>query len=175
MKTTLSSILLLAITVSASGQNKYMAKEMKFIEDNLNTIEINNKDVSKASIGWHLLHILKVINGIYEEADNSNPENYKSESNIKWFYVSFFGKIPRGKVKSPSEFNPKSDIKVDEIKEELAKARLNIKQWKSLSSKSHYKHPVLGLLNRRKSKRFIKVHSKHHIRIIKDILKQGYN
>jgi phosphoribosyl-dephospho-CoA transferase len=113
---------------------------------------------------------LQVINRVIDEAINSNPAEFNSKSNSKWWYVSTFGKIPRGKVKAPDVVNPSFDITKEDIKTTLEYARLSVSELSSLEKNNFYEHHVLLHLNKRKIKRFLKVHTRHHLRIINDII-----
>jgi len=168
------TFLITSITISTNqivAQDFTLDEQFSKIESYLVDMEKLNIDVSKAPVKWHLLHVLEVINGVYKEAKNSNPENYKSGSNIQWFYVATFGKIPRGKVTSPEGVNPSYDISEKQMNEALEKAKESVKNWKTLQKNSFYAHHVLLNLNKSKIKRFLKVHTNHHLKIVKDILK----
>lgn len=165
------SILIISNTVIVS-QEEPISEELALIEHYINVMDIVNEDVSGAPIKWHLLHMLQVINGVYAEAEKSNPNTYNSKTNLKWRYTSIFGKIPRGYVKAPNNVNPTYDISEKDIREELEKAKLSLKAWNTLQKNSYYNHHILLHLNKRKIKRFYKVHTKHHLKIVRDILRK---
>jgi len=170
------SVLLLFILftfnfLSVNAQILDLDKELNQIESYLSSMDKINVEVSKAPVKWHLYHSLKVINGVLKEAQNSIPEEYNPKTNRQWRYVSIFNKIPRNKVTAPSKVNPSYNIQKDQIIAELQKARKSIEGWSDLEKNNFYKHAVLANLNKRKIKKFLRVHSRHHLKIVKDILK----
>ena len=54
-----------------------LEKELKFIEDSIQFKERKNLKVSKATVGWHLDHSLKVLNSVLFAIKNSDPKLYK--------------------------------------------------------------------------------------------------
>lgn len=162
-------IVLTPICISAQELN--LEKELTKLESYIVDMEIINNEVSQAPVKWQLLHILQVINGVCKKASASNPNDYNSKSNIKWRYVSTFGKIPRGTIKAPKNVNPTYDINENDIREALKMAKRSITNWSNLEKNNFYSHAVLLDLNKRKIKKFLKVHTRHHLKIVKDILK----
>ncbi|MBW1294745.1 DUF1569 domain-containing protein [Aquimarina litoralis] len=129
-----------------------------------------NSSVSKAPIAWHLDHMLKVINKINTILGNSDPTVYENRFNF-WRTISFtFRYIPRGKGKSPASVLPPNEIKTESILSQLEEARTNLSNFESLDQNANFMHPVFGQLNKSQSKCFLKIHTKHHLKIIRDIL-----
>ena len=83
-----------------------------------------------------------------------------------------FNSIPRGRGESPSSVRPKENVSEEEISEHLKNAKEILTLLDSLPEKAHFKHPYFGMLNRKDSKEFLKIHTNHHLDIIKDILKE---
>ncbi len=127
--------------------------------------------VSKVSVAWHLDHGLKVINGIYSALRKSEPSQYKKNYNLTRSAVYFAGAMPRGVGKSPKSVLPPEEILVADINKQLEEARGNIEKLKALPINANFKHPVFGVLNRDQSIRFLEIHTEHHLKIIRDILK----
>ncbi|MDH7446984.1 DUF1569 domain-containing protein [Aquimarina sp. 2201CG14-23] len=126
--------------------------------------------VSEVPIAWHLDHSLKVINRIHDILKNSDPMVYEKRFNLARSFSFTLGYIPRGKARSPAAVLPPKEIRTEDILAQLEKARNNIKELEVLDPNSNFVHPVFGQLNTRQSKRFLKVHTKHHLKIIRDIL-----
>ena len=72
-------------------------KQLQYIQEYLPFINKKQVNISKATVGWHLDHMLKVINAVFEGVKNSNPKEYKKQFNglrLLFFTMGFF---PRGK------------------------------------------------------------------------------
>lgn len=172
-----SILVLLFVSLISSAniiaQELDLDEEFSELETCISEMEELDTTVSKAPVKWHLLHALQVINGVYEQANGSSPADYSSKTNVKWRYVSVFGKIPRGKVKAPNAVNPSFDIDENEIRTELEKAKKSLSKWSSLEENNFYTHAVLLDLNKRKLKKFLTIHTQHHLKIVSDILKSN--
>ena len=170
-----SAFLFIALLSSATISNAQqidLSEEILQIESRISVMEASDTTVSAAPVKWHLLHMLQVINAVYDEALASNPDQYDSKSNIQCFYVSTFQKIPRGKVTAPDRVNPSFEISEGEISSELAKTREKLANWDSLEEDSYFHHFMLLNLNKRKMKKFLRVHTRHHLKIVSDILEK---
>jgi hypothetical protein len=148
-----------------------LSKEFSFIKDFIKFEERENLSVSKASVGWHLDHSLKVINSVCATLRVSNANDYKKEFNglrILTFTLGFF---PRGKAKSPKRVLPPAIIKKKDIENQLEEAIKNIASIQELQENQYFTHPLFKQLNKKQTVRFLKLHTNHHLKIIKDILK----
>lgn len=141
------------------------------IETYLPMASKSNTKVSERGVDWHLDHILKVVNSICVAVQNSDPEEFNPKFNIYKNLILFSGYMPRGKGRSPKSFNNLDPINLEEIIEQFLKAKTNLAGLDKLSKNHHFKHPIFGHLNLIQTKRFIKIHSHHHLKIIRDILK----
>ena len=145
-------------------------KEFLEIENAISVMEKTNPSVSQSPVKWHLLHLLGVINTVIDEASNSNEADYNPKSNFNWFYVSTFQKMPRGKVEAPDKVNPNLDISQKDIRTELENAKLSLSKWSDLNKNNFYEHHVLLHLNKSKLRKFLKIHTRHHLKIVRDII-----
>ncbi|MFT6065240.1 MAG: hypothetical protein ACJAQX_001109 [Polaribacter sp.] len=148
-----------------------LSKEFSFIKDFIKFKERENLSVSKASVGWHLDHSLKVINSVCATLGVSNANDYKKEFNglrILTFTLGFF---PRGKAKSPKRVLPPAIIKKKDIENQLEEAIKNIASIQELQENQYFTHPLFKQLNKKQTVRFLKLHTNHHLKIIRDILK----
>ena len=133
-----------------------------------NTIDL---EVSKVPVAWHLDHSLRVINSISRALEQSDPAKFTRNYSF-WRIVFFMTKhIPRGKGKSPKQVKPDEEITLEELGRRLEFARKNIRMLNSLPKKANFPHPYFGQLNLSQSIKFIRIHTKHHLKIIEDILK----
>ena len=130
-----------------------------------------NLEVSNGSIGWHIEHTLKVISRISEALEKSNTKEYVWKFNFGRYFILAINKIPRGKGVAPKVVIPEGNITSESLKNSISNSREAIKKIESLKPAHFFTHPYFGDLNLRTSKRFLDIHTKHHIKIISDIIK----
>jgi len=175
----LSAILVLTLGVFTLKPMLQEELPSNFLKDELTELKSYmvyqdsiNPQVSKVSVGWHLDHTLITINEVYKVVDTSSVENYKRRFNIGRAIMFTMNKIPRGRAKSPDQVRPAEISIGDSIISHLKQAKSYVKQIDSLPKKAHFKHPFVGTLNKKQAKRFLKIHTNHHLKIIRDILKR---
>jgi hypothetical protein len=56
------------------------------------------------------------------------------------------------------------------LKDSIAKAKENIASLASAQKNHYFEHPYFGKLNLKPTIKFLKIHTKHHLKIINDIL-----
>lgn len=130
-----------------------------------------NKAVSLKPVSWHLQHSLLVIQQICYALQNSNPTEYKWRFNFWRLVVMGKNKITRGKGKAPSRVLPKEEITAELLAETFAKTKQDVVKLTNLQANHFFNHPFFGDLNLKPSKKFIALHTQHHLDIIEDILK----
>ena len=129
-----------------------------------------NDAVSKSDVAWQIDHSLKVLNLVTNSIIHSNPEDYKWRFN-KWRLLLFtLGYMPRGKAKAPKIVKPPEVITLDDLKAQVQLAYNNVERLKPLNKNASFTHFVFGQLNRDKTIQFLKLHTNHHLKIIKDML-----
>jgi hypothetical protein len=130
-----------------------------------------NTTVSAGSVGWHIHHSLLVGLNIIQAVERSDAGNYKWKFNMRKALVFTLNKIPRGKAKAPESVRPKEQMSTAAMKEhiELLKNRLTVLE--TLHPNNYFKHPFFGNLNVKATIKMLKLHTKHHIGIINDIIK----
>lgn len=149
---------------------KMLDKEFRFIKEYMIHKEEKNVKISKASVGWHLDHSLKVINSVYGVLKSSNPGDYKPEFNGLRLFTFTLGFFPRGKAKSPKRVLPPEIIVKEDIENQLEKAIENMSMVASLEDNQFFTHPLFTQLNKKQTLKFLRLHTNHHIKIVKDIL-----
>lgn len=139
------------------------------LESHIPDFEKTNSVVSQSTIGWQIDHSLLVINNVVDRLKDSNPASYKWR--FKWIriYIQITNKIPRGKVRVPKSVNPIDIATIEEIQTKLELARKNIADISTLPANSYFTHPFFGDLKLKSAIWFLKLHTKHHLKIIKDI------
>lgn len=133
---------------------------------------IKNDAVSTSTIGWQIDHTLKVFNAVSQWTENSNPDDYKYKFSL-WRSVLFpLGYIPRGKVRAPKATQPPDIILKEAILNQIQIAYTHIEKLKTLPKNSYFNHFIFGNLPKKKTLRFLEMHTNHHLKIIEDILKK---
>jgi hypothetical protein len=142
------------------------------LETKIEHSEKLNTAISKAPVGWHVQHSLIVVSQIINAIEKSNPAEYQYKFSMRKFIVYTLNKIPRGKAKAPEVALPKEKMNADEMKKsfELLKTRLAVLD--TLQPNNYFRHPYFGNLNLKATIKMLKLHTKHHLNIINDILKQ---
>lgn len=147
-----------------------MTSLMQELEGYLSYSDVVNPKVSKVQVAWHLDHSLKVINAVCDALSASDPNLYKKQfSGNRWICFTF-NYIPRGIGRAPRSVRPPDNISTNEILEQLQLAKHKIVSLDTLDDRANFNHPYFKILNRDQSKRFLKLHTQHHLKIIRDIL-----
>ena len=146
--------------------------------DKLTTIEscipffekINTK-VSKASVGWQLDHSLKVINAVIPAMQKSDVNKYTDTFTFLGKILLFFQTFPRGKAKAPKHLVANSTISKKDLLDQLNQAKTNVKLLTVLRENAYFKHPTFGNVNKKRAITFLNVHTNHHLKIVKSIIR----
>ncbi len=125
--------------------------------------------VSAKGTYWHADHLLKVISSIYSALDNSDPEAYKWAFNLSRLYIYILGFIPRGIGRAPRAVRTDGEISQDDLLQQLDEAEKLIIKLDELPGNSFFKHPYFGNLNVKNTRWFLRIHTRHHLKIIRDI------
>lgn len=144
---------------------------LKEMEEYIPLFQSRDQNVSVVNVGWHLAHSFKVINSVCYALKVSDPSKYKSEFNLKRIFVLTSGFIPRGKARAPEAVIPAEVLSVDDLITDLNSARINLGEFDSFQENNYFYHPYFRQMNKKQAQRLLEVHTKHHLKIIRDILK----
>lgn len=142
------------------------------LEDKIDTHETINSTVSEASVGWQIDHSLKVLNAVVAALKESDPEKYHWKFNKTRLLIYTLGFFPRGKVKAPKSVRSYENITLNDLKIQFATLKSSLQQLNILDNKANFHHPIFGVLNLKQTIYFLQLHTKHHLKIINDILKK---
>ena len=129
-----------------------------------------NIKISKSNIGWQLDHTLKVVNSVCTILAKKHSKKYKKNFNLLRSVLFTLGYIPRGKAKAPKFVNEQKPISSESLYEQLNNAKTHLKRVESLSENAYFIHHAFGTLSKNKTIRFLEIHTKHHLKIVNDIL-----
>lgn len=142
------------------------------IEKNIEKTDVVNHAVSAKSVGWQLDHILNVLIAVSENIPNSKPENYTPKFSFLKSFILTTGYIPRGKGKAPKfTIGTEEKYTPEFLQDKLKRAKQGVNNIPTLHKNNYFNHPLFGKMNRDTTIRFLKIHSKHHLKIIEDIVK----
>lgn len=146
-------------------------KELSFIKEHIQYLEKENLQVSKVNIGWHLDHSLKVINNVLAALKDSNPKEYQQKFNTLRILTFTLGFFPRGKARSPKRVLPPEIILKKDVENQMETAIKKLKEIDNIDSNQFFTHPLFDQLNKKQTIKFLGLHTNHHLKIVKDILK----
>lgn len=148
-----------------------LEKKLELMESFIPIFEKSNSKISKVSVGWHLDHSLKVINGVINTLKTSDISSYKNNFTFIGRIFFIIGHFPKGKAKAPKRVLPPDDILQDDILSQINTAKERIYQISSLDDNAYFQHPIFGNINKKRVVRFLEIHTNHHLKIVKSILK----
>jgi len=131
----------------------------------------SNQTISEGNVGWHIVHSCLVINSVCAAVIKSDATKFIKKFSIKAFFVLLFNAIPRGKAKAPSFTVPSEELNPASILQSIEASRKNIEALSKACKNQFFTHPFFGDLNTANTFKFLAVHTHHHLKIIKDILK----
>ena len=146
-----------------------LAQQLAEMEAMIPLAQSKNWNISDATVGWHIAHNTLVINQVIAAVAQSDPSNYRPKNSWRKFVVFLTKYIPRGKVKAPKAVEPPTEM---DLLEALERASIGILNLLSAAPNQYFTHPFFGDLNRRKTIHFLWIHTEHHLKIARDILKK---
>ncbi|MFT5857957.1 MAG: hypothetical protein ACI865_000041 [Flavobacteriaceae bacterium] len=141
------------------------------LEKHIENYEVINTGVSAKSIGWHIDHVLRVNNSVSKAMKESDPSKYSYSFNLTRSYIFTRNSIPRGRARAPKAVVATEKIEKSELLRRLKDNRAYMQSLSSLPPKSNFKHPYFGVLNLKQTIKFMRIHTEHHLKIMRDILK----
>ena len=133
-----------------------------------------NPNVSRATVGWHLAHAFKVVIEVVKAIEQPKETSYRWTLNWSRMYVLTFAHIPRGSARSPKSVVPRDDITEAYLHQLFEEAQKAVKRLEALPKSAHWHHPYLGEMNQRMTRRFVYVHTRHHEKIVGEVMGEGF-
>ena len=170
----MAGILLLssATSMESDKRNSNLKVKLNEVASYIAVRDTINLEVSEASIAWHMDHIYLMVNQLYKALEYSDESNYKAESNKTRDYVFTSNTLPRGKVTAPASVRPAENVTINTLQMHYDEALATVEKLPMLAEKKHFNHPILGTMNRDETIKFLTIHTEHHLKIIRDILKK---
>jgi hypothetical protein len=142
------------------------------LEERLPDYTLTAPYVSQSSLGWQIEHTLLTFNLILKQLQRSNPNDYRWKLNWNRILIFTLGFIPRGKAKAPKVVQPQHEITLEGLQQHLQEAYRLLEHVHLLDSDAYFEHPFFGALDKKSTLYFLKLHTQHHLKIIKDIAKE---
>jgi hypothetical protein len=115
-------------------------------------------------------YLFMILYQVYISILDETPGGFKKFS-IKAFLVLLLNSFPRGKAKAPSFTLPSEELNPASILKSIQAARTSIEALAKAGKNQYFTHPIFGDLNSGQTFKFLGVHTNHHLKIIKDIMK----
>ncbi|TAH08374.1 MAG: DUF1569 domain-containing protein [Sphingobacteriia bacterium] len=144
-----------------------LLEQLRALTANSNALDAK---ISAASVGWHIDHSLLVINQIVNALKQSDPNTYTTKFNFKRWLVFNLNRLPRGKAKAPKHVIPRNEFELSVTMEQMDRAIQHILDLDQLNRDHYFQHPFFGTLNLKRTRKMLSLHTKHHLKIIHDIL-----
>lgn len=130
-----------------------------------------NLSVSKGNVGWHIDHCYRVIIGIIKSMQKSDPVDYKWSLNLMKILIMKSNWYPRGRVKAPKAVDNREIIQLEGLEKLNLLAKKMESEANELAAGHYFKHPYFGDMKRDEAMDFLGLHTHHHLKIVRDILK----
>jgi len=129
--------------------------------------------ISAWSVGQQLDHLLNVAEGVFSRLTGEGEE-VVGGINVTGRILLGIGWLPRGVGKSPKAVLPAEAPGAAELGERLTRLRgdyrdLRFRTALLASRRRLLRHPYFGALDCAQSLRFVAVHTRHHLKIVRDI------
>jgi hypothetical protein len=126
--------------------------------------------VSDWSVGMHVHHCCLAMIEIWDELIASTPPPPHSRWSLRTAVLFLSGRIPRGRDRSPEVAIPQHDVSKEELLSLLERCQQIVTDVRRLDPGAWFRHFAFGVLDRDKAFKFIRIHNRHHLRIIADIV-----
>jgi hypothetical protein len=144
---------------------------LRQIEDRITRPDRTAPAVSAWSVHRHLdhtalsaLHMARLIRDLGAGRGESS-----GRPKLTGRVVLLTGWIPRGKGKAPDFTAPAESVDAARVREMVEEVRAILAEDGSPRGKLRAPHPLLGSFTARQWRRFLTVHTRHHLKIVRDI------
>jgi hypothetical protein len=141
------------------------------LESHIPHNEVADPNVSRGPVGWHIAHSLLTINVVADALVSSKPEEYQWKFDWRRSFLLAFGNIPRGKIRAPQAVQVEQAPDKAALAAQVTATREKIKALDDLQPKNFFTHPFLGKIKLKPARRFMCIHTHHHLKIIEDLVR----
>ncbi|MGH1339739.1 MAG: DUF1569 domain-containing protein [Aureispira sp.] len=132
-----------------------------------------NPAVSSTTVGWQVAHSLQVMHKVIHGLELSKPEEYRYKFNFIKSVILAIKRIPRGKGRAPKAVAPEAtELTLEILQEQVVMTKKALVTFSKLPKQAFFIHPVFGALQKKETEKFLKIHTQHHLAIIRDMLQK---
>ena len=166
-----NKVLFLISNFDKMSETALFSIQLREIESYFKYKDVINREVSDVSVGWQVYHMLIVINLVASALKRSDSKSYKKTNNkykAKYFGANYF---PRGVANAPKFALPPETFSLKDLEQQLNRAKQSILEISETEDNANFEHFIFGVLNKKETSKFLSIHTEHHLKIIRDILK----
>lgn len=141
------------------------------LEERVEFYDRENTSVSKVNVGWHIEHSLITMGTISDLLAKSDARQFRPTINLSRTLALNIGWLPRGRGKAPKVSRPSELIDAESLLVHVSETKHKIRELDFMEKNQFFWHPYFGNLNLKWAKKFLKVHTQHHLKIVDDVLK----
>jgi hypothetical protein len=127
-------------------------------------------DVSQWSVGMHVQHCCLAMIGTCRALEKSTPPPPPSRPPLIRLVVFTTGRFVRGRAQAPERALPREGLSPAELASLLEEAGRQVAAAGNLEAGRWFKHFIFGVLKRDDALQFLRIHNRHHLRIVSDIV-----
>ncbi len=140
------------------------------LDNYISRFSVDNENVSKWSVGMQIEHCLVGTRLVCSTIVNSEPYTGKIKKGLLRRIIFLTGTIPRGRGNTPAAGIPNEETTELGLRELLTEAKLSAQKAAESDEDCWWEHFMFGVFKRDEALQFVKIHNKHHLKIISDIL-----
>jgi hypothetical protein len=126
--------------------------------------------ISRWSVGMHIHHCSLAMVGVARAVMRQSGARPRWSPNVLRTMVLVTGCIPRGRAQTPAEARPEPGFDERRLVSALRDAEEMVRELVDAPADAWFRHFALGIIRMRSVPRFLEIHNRHHLRIIRDIL-----
>jgi hypothetical protein len=132
--------------------------------------DVSAPSVSQWNVGMHVHHcglaMMNIGRGLAKSTSPVPPER----RSVPRLIVFTLGRIPRGRARNSAASAPTPSIPPEELLSLLDQSAKAVEAAKNLGRDAWITHPIFGPLRRDDALKFVRIHNRHHLKIVSDIL-----
>jgi hypothetical protein len=171
-------MMIVSLSVSTIMLGKFFPvsqfEALKSLQDEVDEVLSRNDILNPAVSAWsthqHIEHVFKVNLLVLEKIKNNDPDHNRMPRTFTGMLVLVLGFIPRGRGEAPSSVLPEGISQAD-IMDAGSRIRELLIQIKDTETENRFimNHPYFGGLTSREWLRFLVIHTRHHLEIIREM------